>query len=354
MGLPKKGEDVIFNLGNGKMMTDQKRTLPSYKIDISYKTFLFGLVLFLLVKFFILTFNILVMIYLSFLLSLLLDPLVEWLVAKGVKRSLSIGISFLVFFILVGGFLGVLIPPLVEQSQNLANSLPQLISRIHWENFDYAQFGFLINKFGDLPISVVRTLISVVSNLVSFFTILVMTYYLLREKPFIPRYLVKIVGNNPRTKVTVQFLDLLDRNLSRWLIGEGILMCFIGGFSYLGLLLLKIPYALPLGMLAGLLEIIPTLGPTISAIPPMIIGLTISPLVAAGVVGWYFLVQQVENNLLVPRIIGSAINVHPFLILLTLMVGFQLGGVGGALLIVPLLVTFKTALEVYLLNKEVR
>ncbi len=332
-------------------MTAEKVKTPSYKIDISYKTFLFALFLFLLVKFFILTFNILIMLYLSFLLSLLLNPLVDWLVTKRFNRSLAIGISFLVFFIFLGSFLGLLIPPLVEQSQNLASSLPQLVSRIRWEKFDYSQFSLLINKFGDLPIDIVRTIIDVVGNLVNFFTILVMSYYLLREKPFFPRYLAKIFGNTPKTKVTVQFLEMLDYNLSRWLLGEGTLMLFIGCFSYLGLILLKIPYALPLGMLAGLLEIVPTLGPTISAIPPLIIGLTISPLVGGGVVGWYFLVQQVENNLLVPRIIGSAVNIHPFIVLLSVMVGFQLAGVGGALLIVPILVTLKTALQVYLLNR---
>ena len=328
-----------------------KEQTPTYKIDISYKTFIFAILLFLLIKFFVLTFNIFVMLYLSFLLSLLLNPLVDWLTSKRFNRSLAIGVSFLAFFLFLGSFLGLLIPPLIEQSQNLANSLPQLIGRVHWEQFDYSQFSFLVNKFGDLPINVVRTVINVVGNLVSFFTILVMTYYLLREKPFFPRYLTQLFGNNSKTKISIQFLELLDRNLSRWLLGEGILMLFIGCFSYLGLVLLKIPYALPLGMLAGLLEIIPTLGPTISAIPPLIIGLTISPLVAGGVVGWYFLVQQVENNFLVPKIIGSAVNVHPFIVLVTVMIGFQLAGVGGALLIVPILVTLKTALQVYLLNK---
>ncbi len=334
-------------------MTDKDHNgIKITKIDISYKTFLFAIFLIAALRFLSLIFDLLILTYLAFLLALAIDPIVNFLTKLHVPRWVAVLISFIILLTFLTGFFVIIIPPLIDQTQKLTASLPYLLGDIQLNRIDYRQFSFLIDRFSDLPLNVIKTVMGVAGNLINFFTLIVMAFYISLEKPFFPRHLTKNFGKNQTTQSIITFLDLIDRQLTRWLLGELVLMLFIGTLSYIGLVILNIPYALPLAMLAGLLEVVPNLGPVISAIPPIIIGLTISPLTALGVLGWYFLVQQIENNLLVPKIIGLSVGLHPFFILFTLMIGFKLAGVGGALLSVPVLVTLKVALQVYLAQRR--
>ena len=98
---------------------------------------------------------------------------------------------------------------------------------------------------------------------------------------------------------------------------------------------LAIDFALPLALLAAILEIIPNVGPVLSAVPAVLISLAISPISALAVMALYFLVQQVENYLIVPGVMGRAIHLSPLIIILSLMIGFKIGGLAGALLAIP-------------------
>ena len=117
--------------------------------------------------------------------------------------------------------------------------------------------------------------------------------------------------------------------------GQLLLMLAIGLATFLGLILLGIPYALPLAILAGLLEIIPTLGPILAAVPAVIIALTISPGMAIVVVGLYIVIQMLENNILVPKIMQRAVGLNPVIVIIGVVIGANLLGVAGALLSIP-------------------
>ena len=118
--------------------------------------------------------------------------------------------------------------------------------------------------------------------------------------------------------------------------------------TYVGLLFLGIDIALPLAILAGILEIVPNIGPVISAVPAVLIALTLSPVTALATASLYFLVQIVENNFLVPRIMQAAVGVNPLISILGLMTGFQLAGPAGAVLAIPLIIVIQTiGLEYY-------
>jgi predicted PurR-regulated permease PerM len=103
-------------------------------------------------------------------------------------------------------------------------------------------------------------------------------------------------------------------------------------------MILGVPSALPLAILAGLLEIVPTIGPVIAAVPAVLVGFTVSPVIGIAVASLYFLVQQLENHLIVPKIMQKAVGVNPLVTILSLGVGFQLGGPIGAILAVPILI----------------
>ena len=92
---------------------------------------------------------------------------------------------------------------------------------------------------------------------------------------------------------------------------------------------------MPLSLLAFLLEVVPNFGPIVASIPAIIVGLTISPWHGIAVAGWVFLIQQVENSFLVPRIMKKAAGVNPLISIISLAIGFKLAGVGGALLAIP-------------------
>jgi predicted PurR-regulated permease PerM len=128
-------------------------------------------------------------------------------------------------------------------------------------------------------------------------------------------------------------------------------MLLVGLITYVGLRLLGIPYALPLAILAGLLEIIPYFGPIIAAIPAVIIGFSISPLIGIATTALAFLIQQLENYLIVPKIMEKSVGVSPVIILLALMIGFKIAGAMGALISIPVFITLQVFVKVYVDSK---
>ena len=129
-------------------------------------------------------------------------------------------------------------------------------------------------------------------------------------------------------------------------------MTFVGTLSYFGFLVLGLDFALPLALLAGLLEIVPNIGPTIAAVPAVLVGFFISPLVGLATIAWCFLVQQIENNFLVPRIMSQQVGVNPVITLLSLAIGARMAGVVGAIVAIPVYLTIRTLLEELAFNQE--
>jgi predicted PurR-regulated permease PerM len=126
-----------------------------------------------------------------------------------------------------------------------------------------------------------------------------------------------------------------------WARGELILMLSVGTATYVGLSLLGIPYALPIAIFAGLFELIPFLGPIISAIPSVLIGFGISPVMGIGAAALAFLIQQMENYILVPKVMEKSAGVSPLMTLIALAVGARLAGTVGAIISVPVLITLQ-------------
>ena len=130
-------------------------------------------------------------------------------------------------------------------------------------------------------------------------------------------------------------MQRVDDKLGNWLRGQIVLSICIGVMSWIGLMLIGMPFALPLALIAGFLEIVPTLGPILSAIPAVIVALTISPTLAVGVLVLYILIQLTENHIIVPKIMQHAVGLNPVVIILGIMIGANLMGLVGALLSIP-------------------
>ena len=187
----------------------------------------------------------------------------------------------------------------------------------------------------------------IITVLIVFF----LSLYMAKDAPQIRSYIASLFPASYQSEVG----DVLRRMGSIWssfFRGQIVLSLVVGLVTWGALSAVGMPGALLLGILAGLLEVIPNLGPTIAMIPAVIIALiqgssVLGPLGISNVgfaliiVGLYFIIQQLENNILVPRIIGSSVNLHPIVVILGVATGFQVFGILGALLAAPAIATLR-------------
>lgn len=322
------------------------------KIEISHKTILFTISVVLFLWLFAQIISVVVSLFIAILLTTALDPVVDKLTKFKVPRGLSI---LILYILLIGGLvwgLSSIVSPLVEQTTNLANRLPVWFDQLgDWlesigvEGIDGSLVAQQFSQLGAIPANLVHFLIFIFSNLVSVIAILVITFYMLLERKNLSKYLLALFGGEGEARAKT-FIDRLEMRLGGWVRGELLLMLIIGLITYIGLLLLKIPYALPLAILAGLLEILPNIGPIISAIPAILVGFTISPLMGLAVASLYFFLQQLENSLVAPKIMQKAAGVNPLVTIISLAVGFQVGGAMGAILAVPAVIVLQVIADV--------
>lgn len=326
-------------------------------IEISHKTIIFTVLFLGLIWLVIQILPILTGLFVAILLMTALNPLVNTLVRFRIPRLAAILLVYLVFIGLLVSGLTSIVPPLVEQTGNLAERLPVIfddagawLESVGISGVSGELVATQFSQVGSLPANIVRFALSLFSNIIAVFSVLVITFYLLFERKNLDKYLGLLFGQDgmPDAK---KFVLRVERTLGGWVRGELTLMFIIGVMDYVGLLLLGIPYALPLAILAGILEIVPVIGPVVSAVPAVLLALTISPFMAVATAALYFLVQQLENNLVVPKVMEKATGVNPLITILVIAVGVRLAGVAGALLAVPVFLVLQViAVEVFALK----
>lgn len=317
------------------------------KIEISHRTIIFTVVFLLALWFLYLIRDIIFALFVSVLIMAIFNPLVTRLTKWRIPRFVSVLITYILVLGIIGFSIAWVIPPLVEQTTNFVNNIPFLINNLGWGNFmNLGNLNTFISQIGALPTQAVKFGVSLFSNIVSILSVFVLSFYFLLYRSKLDEQLSFVFGEE-RKKLVGNIIDEIEMNLGSWARGELILMLFIGVLTYLGLLILGVPFALPLAIIAGILEIIPILGPNIAAIPAVIIGFTISPIMALAVIALSFLIQQLENYLLVPKIMEKSVGVNPIVTLISLTIGYRMMGIIGVLLSVPLFLTIKILVKEY-------
>jgi predicted PurR-regulated permease PerM len=201
-------------------------------------------------------------------------------------------------------------------------------------------------QLGGVPGQILNFTFSVFSNFLAVITVLIFTFYMLLTRNRLQDQLGFIANVEKRQRIG-NLIDTLEKKLGSWARGQLILMLAIGVGTYIGLLIIGIPFAIPLAILAGIFEIIPFLGPIISAIPAILIGFGISPLIGLAVLAMAFIVHQVEGYVLVPKIMEKSTGVSPLVILIAITIGAKLAGIMGVIISVPFVITLKVFLEEY-------
>lgn len=295
---------------------------------------------------------ILVLLFMAFIIMVALNPAVNRLQQKlKVPRLPAIIITYIVFLSVLVGTIALLLPPLIVQVNLLLKlfDTPLIQEYIADLKLTVTEIGDLINKFGGPVNFVFSAITSTFSSIFTFFTLLVMSFYLILDRPVLHHKIVWFSRKKEHLRLAKQLLDDVERELGGWVRGEFVLMVVIGALTYIGLSILGIPYALPLAIMAGALEILPNLGPTISAIPAISIALfQNNPVSAAMVAILYIVIQQLENNFIVPRVMKANANLNPLVGILSILIGAKLFGIFGALLAVPTYIVLRSCYALYL------
>lgn len=301
------------------------------KIDISHKTVIFVAIFILTLWIIFLIRDLLIILFIGLILMSALRPMVNFFVGIKVPKAIAIVFTYIIIIAFVGSILVGIVPPLIEQSTRLIVTLPPLVAEaFKITNIDQSVLQSELTSFSRNIFSLTITLFD---NILTIIFLLVITFYLLMERDNLEKRAATLfIGNEERTK---KLLVKIEEKLGAWLRGQLFLSVIIGVVSYIGLFSLNIPYALPLALFAGIMEVIPVIGPIISALPSILIALTISPVLGLGVAAMFFVIQQLENHLIVPQVMKRAVGLNPLVVILAIAVGSRLLGFAGALLAVP-------------------
>jgi predicted PurR-regulated permease PerM len=319
------------------------------KIEISHKTIIFTIFFILFLWFVIQIREIIFLLFISFIVMSAIRPFVDRLEKYHVPRVASILFVYLLLFIFAGYLVGGLIPLMATQIAHFFENLPRYENMIR--PYVTLDFNSLVNQFAPIGQNLVLWSVGILSNVITLFTIMVFTFYLLLERAKLNHYLQTVFAKDTSDKI-VRVFEAVETGLGSWLRGMVVLMLFVGLLTFIGLTFLKIEYALALAIIAGLLEIIPVIGPVISAVPAVLVALTISPFITFATVALFIIVQQIENHLIVPLVMNRAVGVSPLILISALMIGSKLAGTVGTILAIPIVVTVRAVLRQLLLVKK--
>jgi len=307
------------------------------KIDISHKTIIFTVIFLLALWTIFLIRDLLVILFIAVIFVSALAPLVALLVRLKVPKVLSIAITYIIIIAVVALLIFIILPPLIEESTKLIMVAPSLISEFfNITNIDKSVFA---SELTSLSKNLFSATLSLFDNLLATVFVLVITFYLLLERENLEsRAALLFKGREERVRILIV---KIEEKLGAWMQGQLVLSLVVGILSYIGLTIFNIPFALPLAMIAGIMEVVPVIGPIISALPAIFIALTISPLLSVGVAAMFLVVQQLENHLIVPQVMKRAVGLNPLIVILAVAIGGRLLGIAGALLAVPVAVVIQ-------------
>ena len=322
------------------------------KVEVSHRTIIFAVFFLLGLWFLYFIRDIILQLFVALLLMTILEPLVVLLTRIRIPRALSVLITYILVLGVLGGMIALIAPTLAQQTTNFFNALPSYLANIGINSkigSDLASGA--LTQLGAIPGELLNFTVSIFSNALSVVTVLVFAFYMLLTHDKLQDQAGFLFGDARKQQIG-RLINAWENKLGKWARGQLLLMFSVGLGTYIGLFLIGIPFALPLAILAGILEIIPILGPIVSAIPAILIGFGISPIAGLGATAVSFLVHQLEGYVLVPKIMEKSVGVSPLIILISIAIGAKLLGIMGVIISVPFVITLQVLLKEYLTAKE--
>lgn len=313
------------------------------KIIISPSIFVWGLLFVVVVWFLYQIVGILLLLFLAIILSASLESPVKKLMSWKVSRGVAIAIVYVILFGFIFGILMFLIPAMARETGQVVRHVPEMLSM--WgisessiqRIFDDIKDTFQVSESsgGMFLERIFSTTVGVVRTGVSFLAVIAMSLYILAVDGGVEKFFRTIVPKVYREYVVSRSMEAYQKT-GRWLAGQVLLMGIVFVLYFLVLSILGVPGAFVLAVWGGLFEIVPYIGPAFAAIPAVILGVFVSPVIGILVLVSYVFIQKLENYWLVPKVMERATGLHPLVVILALLAGGRLGGFIGLLLAVPM------------------
>lgn len=316
-------------------------------IDISISSIFWILVVILALFFLSRIYSIIILLFASLIIAFSVNPLVQKLESKKIPRALSSIVILLITFVAFGFILSSLIGPIIGQTQQLLQKLPDLLNKL-LPNYQI-NFNDFSSQISLVPGKFVNIALDTVSGIVSTLAVVVISFYLLQERSHLSDHLKFWFGD--KGAAYYQVVTEVEKSIGYWFRGQLLLMLIIGILAYLGFTIIGLPYALPLALIAGLTEIVPNIGPIIAAFPAAIVGFSFSPAMGIGTIVVTILIHQLENNLITPTVMKHAAGLNPIITISAIMIGLQVGGPLMSILAIPLVLSLGVILTHMRLNK---
>jgi predicted PurR-regulated permease PerM len=311
--------------------------------------------------------GVLVLVVIALVLAVGLEPLTARLMSWGLPRGWAVACITVAIGLLLIVFAALVLPAIVQQVTGLADGIPRYFARLAGREDWIGRFvrnnhvtdrvrGFV----RDLPSTIGRSFGSILSIagqlgtlLFGAVTVAILTIYFMVTLPSMRRTASLLFRPRSRRRAN-QVIDHSIERIGGYVTGNAItsLMCAV--VALLALLVMRIPFAFPLAMWAGLADLIPAVGAYLGAAPAIIVAFFVSPLVGALVLVYFIVYQQIENYVLVPRVMRNAVNLSPAAVIISTLVGGSLAGFAGALLALPVAATIKVVIVEVWLRDRVR
>lgn len=313
------------------------------KIEISAKTIVFTILFILSLGLLWQIRELIFSLFIAFIVAGSLKPGVDFLERMRVPRVVATLVIYVLFIFTIYSIFAIIIPPLLSEMIFLFTNLPKIIASILPHSNIKLSFDFLSQNVPDIANQTLTFVKGIFSNAIFVTSTLFFGFYFLLEKN-----LENTLLGNFFEEIEIKKIEIISnraqKRMSSWFWGEIILMIVVGLLTYVGLNIIGMKYALALAVLAGLLEVVPSLGPITSSIPAILIGLSTSPVLGLYCAILYLVIQQLENNLIVPVVMKKATGLHPIVTLIAMVVGGKLAGIMGVLLAVPSSIFIETIL----------
>lgn len=315
-----------------------------------------GLVTWMIIRYGGLLMEVAIVLFAAYLLSLAMRPLSDTLRTRyRIPRAVTVLAIYVVLLGLVYLVIQLTIPAIAREFGRFQDGGTEIASTLirRLENLPpFRQLNVNLETVIEMIAAraeaaagaIVEALAQVTRIVVDGLLVLVLAYFFTTDRKIATGLLFTWVPRNRRWRVRTVAMNTSAR-LSRWIVAQVALAAMFGILFAVGLLIMRVPFAVSIGVIGGVLEFVPFLGGAVSLILSTLVALTFRPEMVIWVIVLYFAIQQVQVNVLQPILYGRAADVHPAAVLMALLIGAQLGGVIGALFAVPIAVVFFTVLD---------
>jgi predicted PurR-regulated permease PerM len=302
-------------------------------------------------------------VFIAIVLGTVIRPAVTWLHRRGLPRIAGVILVYLLLLALLISFVLLLFPLIVEQGTTITAAVPGYYQSLReWMVNDPNQLIVRFSEFlpatlpGLEPVQqtgqqmlasagkALGYVISVANIIFTATAVLLLAFHWTLDGPRTIRSLLLLLPKDQRESSS-ELISAMETKVGSYIVGQGVLCLVIGILALVAYLLIGLPNALVLALVAGVLEAVPMIGPLLGAIPAALVGLSIAPVKLIWVIIATVIIQQLENSLLVPRVMRRAVGVNPFVSLLALFAFSSLFGIAGALMAIPIAAIIQLLLD---------